>query len=396
MLILSCNVGSTSFKYRLYDLSDQERELAQGQFEGVARPEGNSRHAAPGGFQQSSDVPADSYGAAIDESLNFLRASGALPEGRLPDAVAFKTVAALGYTGVQALTEEVLGAMEHLNTLLPAHNPPYVAAIRQFARMMPTVPLIGSFETGFFSDMQPAVYSYSLPAEYAQRGIRRNGAHGASHEYVAGWVAQREGKNDLRIVSCHLGGSSSMAAIVNGRGVDTTVGMSVQTGLPHNNRIGDIDPFLTFYFMETLGLSAERVKQLYTKESGLMGLSGGISADLRQIQQAADAGNAQARIAIDAFSYQIKKQIGAYAAAMDGLDVVAFTGGIGQRSTSVRAGALTGLDFLGIHLDAGRNLQPPEDGLISAPDSPVRVYTLATNEEIIIARKAKAFLMGSY
>lgn len=394
MLILSCNVGSTSFKYRLYDLSREERELAQGQFEGVARTEGNSRHQAPGGYQQVSDVPADSYAAAIDESLGFLRQSGALPAGSLPDAVAFKTVAALGYTGVQALTEDVLAAMEGLNTLLPAHNPPYVAAIRQFARMMPSVPLIGSFETGFFSDMQPAVYSYPLPAELAGKGIRRNGAHGASHEYVAGWVAQREGREDLRIVSCHLGGSSSMAAIVGGRGVDTTIGMSMQTGLPHNNRAGDIDPYLIFYFMETLGYSAERVKQLYTKESGLLGLSGGLSADLRQIQQAADAGNVQARIAIEAFSYQIRKQIGAFAAAMGGLDVVAFTGGIGQHSVSVRAGALTGLDFLGILLDAERNAQPPEDGLISTPKSPVRVYTLATNEEIIIARKAKAYLEG--
>ena len=392
MLILSCNVGSTSLKYRLYRLGDREEELALGHFEGVGRERGSSDHRAAGGAQAASDAAAPDYATAIGQMLDFLAKSGALSPGVMPGCVAFKVVAALGYTGVQRLTEEVLGGMEALYALLPAHNPPYVAAIRQFAQVMPGVPLVGSFETGFFQQMPPEAYLYPLPAELSAHGLRRCGAHGASHEYVSGWVAAREGRDDLRLVSCHLGGSSSMAAVRDGRGVDTTIGLSMQTGLPHNNRIGDIDPYITFYLHESLGYSLDTIKDIYARQSGLLGLSGGVSADMREIAAAAQGGNRQAAIAIDAFCYQIKKHIGAFAAALGGLDAVAFTGDIGQRSAVVREKALHGLDFLGIRLDAAKNADSPQDSLISAADSPVRVYIVATNEEIVIARKAKRLL----
>ncbi|HHX20161.1 MAG TPA: acetate/propionate family kinase, partial [Clostridiales bacterium] len=234
MHILSVNVGSTSFKYRLYRMDAAETELASGHFEGVARTTGSSRQQASA-HTRTKDTPESGYQQAITDMLGFLNETGVMTG--LPDAVAFKTVAALGVTGVVRLNEDVLSRMERLNALLPAHNPPYVAAIRQFIQLMPNTPLIASFETGFFSDMPEQAYLYPLPYALSQQGIRRNGAHGASHEYVTGWVTGRMGR-PVKLISCHLGGSSSLAAVKDGRGVDTTIGLSMQTGLMHNNRIG--------------------------------------------------------------------------------------------------------------------------------------------------------------
>ena len=391
MLILACNVGSTSLKYRLYNLGEVEKELASGQFSGVARASGASRQQA-GDILEESSLPALDYAAAIESMLAFLGKTGALPPGSLPGCVAFKTVAALGYTGVQLLNEDVLDAMAQLNGLLPAHNPPYISAIRQFARRMPGVPLVGSFETGFFSDMAPEAYLYPLPLRLVDQGIRRRGAHGASHEYVAQWVAQRERRDDLKLISCHLGGSSSLAAVKNCRGVDTTIGLSMQTGLPHNNRTGDIDPCLTHYLHLSLGMSLDDIQRMYAQESGLLGLSGGLSGDMQALEAMAKDGNVQAATAVDAFCYQVKKQIGAFAAALEGVDVIAFAGGIGQHSAGVREKALAGLGFMGVALDSEKNAASLPDSLISRQGAPVRVYIVATNEEIIIARQAKAFL----
>ena len=393
MRILSCNVGSTSLKYRLYDMAVGERELARGHFEGVGRKNGGFSHETAAGAGEKGQVPAADYGPAISRMLDFLAETGALKAGEKPGCVAFKVVAALGYTGVRLLDEAVLAAMEALYALLPAHNPPYVSAVRQFARLMPGVPLVGSFETGFFRDMPEYAAVYPLPRALYEKGLRRNGAHGASHEYVSRWVAQREGRADLRIISCHLGGSSSIAAVRDGRGLDTTIGMSMQTGLPHNNRTGDIDPYLTFYLHESLGMTLEEIKAMYGRKSGLLGLSGGLSDDFRVIE-AARRDHPAAETAFMAFAYQIKKQIGAFAAALGGLDALAFTGGIGQHSAALREEALAGLSFLGISLDLAKNKNAAPGSLISGEDSPVRVYVVETNEEIVIARKAQA-LMGA-
>lgn len=391
MLILSCNVGSTSLKYRLYDMAAGEKELARGHFEGVGRRTGKFQQQTLPDIREGGDEPAAGYGDAISRMIRFLSETGALEGGRCPDCVAFKVVAALGFTGVQILREEVLAAMEALYSLLPAHNPPYVSAVRQFQRLMPGVPLVGSFETGFFRDMPEHAAIYPLPRALFDQGLRRNGAHGASHEYVSRWVAQREGRADLRIVSCHLGGSSSIAGIRDGRGLDSTIGMSMQTGLPHNNRAGDIDPYLTFYLHERLGMPLENIKTMYAKESGLLGMSGGLSDDFRAIE-AARRDSPAAETAFMAFAYQVKKQIGAFAAALGGLDALAFTGGIGQHSAALREEALSGLSFLGIDLDSEKNQNAAPGSLITKNNSPVRVYVVATNEEIVIARKARALL----
>ncbi|HSV56722.1 MAG TPA: acetate/propionate family kinase, partial [Magnetospirillaceae bacterium] len=307
------------------------------------------------------------------------------------DCVGFKVVLAKDITGVQELTEEVLTAMEAMNGVAPAHNPPYIAAVRQFRRIVPSVPLIGSFETGFHRDLLPRAYLFSIPKEYARRGVRRYGYHGASHEYVSGRVSELTGRKDLRLVTCHLGGSGSLAAVKAGVSIDTTLGFSLQCGIMHNNRCGDIDPYLPIYLQETEGMGLEEVKTLLTKKSGLLGLSG-VSNDMRDIEKAAGQGNADAMECLEAYAYYIRKQIGAYAAAMGGLDAVAFAGGIGENSARVRELSLAGLGFLGVDLDLDRNRTARCDALVSAPASRVQVFIVATNEELVVARKARDFL----
>lgn len=385
MLILSCNVGSTSLKFKLFDMSG-ETVLASGHFEGIGRDSGKGKMQAEERLH-TEDSPRPNYGEAIGAMLDFLNKAGL---AKL-DCVAFKVVAALGVSGVVELTEDVLAAMEAYNGILPAHNPPYIAAIRQFKAVMPGVPLIGSFETGFFRRMPKKAYLYPVPAALLERGVRKNGAHGASHEYIAGWVTKKEGREDVKLISCHLGGSSSMAAIVGMTGLDTTLGLSLQSGLPHNNRIGDADPCLSMYLTQSLGYTEKQVEELFTRQSGLLGMSG-VSGELWQIQEAALQGNQQAQDALDMYCYQIKKYIGAFAAALEGLDVIAFTGGIGQNSVLVRSRSLSGLGFLGIKLDEEVNQSAKPPCLISAPDSRVRVYVVATDEEIVIARKARDYL----
>lgn len=390
MRVLSVNVGSTSFKYKLYLMQEQETELASGHFEGVARAQGGSRQRA-GALEQAADTPAAGCAEAIADMLKFLTAAGALDA--LPDCVAFKTVAASGMTGVQRVDEEVLARMARFNALLPAHNPPYIAAIRQFRRAMPATPLVACFETGFFADMPAHAAAYALPRAYAEQGLKRSGAHGASHEYVAGWARARMGR-DARLISCHLGGSSSVAAIRDGRGADTTIGLSMQTGLPHNNRAGDLDAYLTFYLHDALGMPLDEIRQLYETRGELLGLSDGLSGDMRTLTARAQAGDPRAAFAVDAYCYQLKKYVGAFAAALGGVDAVAFTGGIGEHSAPVRGKALQGLAYMGIALDPEKNARALAGDDISARSAPVRVFVVAANEELVIARKARRLLEG--
>ena len=307
--------------------------------------------------------------------------------------VGFKVVHAKGVTGVQYLTEDVLQAMADFNSVAPAHNPPYIAAIRQFAALMPGTPLIGSFETAFHANMPPEAYLYPIPLELSrEHAIRRYGFHGASLEYLSTWTAEKMGREDLKLVCCYLGGSGSLCAVKNGISIDTTMGMSLQCGVLQNNRIGDMDPYVIFYLVEECGMELSEVKKMLQSKSGLLGLSGGISNDLRDIQEAADSGNEDCQNALKAYAYGIKKYIGAYTAAMGGVDAIVFGGGIGRKSDRIRAMALEGLECLGIKLHEGKNMNPNGGDDISTEDSPVRIYVVDTNEEIVVARKAKVLL----
>ena len=393
MKVLICNVGSTSLKYQLFDMAEGEKVLASGGAERVGTGKSSFYHRNRlTGYSDRKDIPLPTHREAISEMIDSLL-DGVIAGLNEISCVGFKVVHAGKITGAQLLTEDVLKAMEDFNSVAPAHNPPYIAAIRQFRELLPDTPLIGSFETGFHANMPPEAYLYSIPLELSRKyEIRRYGFHGASHEYMTGWVAERMGRNDLRVISCHLGGSGSLAAVSNGICIDTTLGMSLQCGVMHNNRIGDIDPYIIFYLNERCGYSMEEIKKILQSKSGLYGLSGGISNDLRDIEEAAEQGNADARNALNAYAYAIKKYIGAYTAALGGVDALVFGGGIGRNSTTIRRLALQGLECMGIILDENKNMRNEAGADISCGDSKARIYLVETNEEIIVARKAMKLL----
>ncbi len=393
MNILICNVGSTSLKYQLFDMDANEKVLCSGGAERVGTENSvfyHKNNLTGDAIRQEESFPT--HREAICMMLEQLLC-GCISSLSEISCVGFKVVHAKGVTGVQYLTEEVLRAMADFNSVAPAHNPPYIAAIRQFKNLMPDTPMIGSFETAFHAQMPPEAYLYPIPLELSkEHSIRRYGFHGASLEYLSTWTAKEIGRDDLKLVCCHLGGSGSLCAVKNGISIDTTMGMSLQCGVLQNNRIGDMDPYIIYYLVEECGMELGEVKTILQSKSGLYGMSGGVSNDLRDIQAAAENGNEDCKNAIKAYAYGIKKYIGAYAAALGGVDAVVFGGGIGRKSDLVRALSLEGLDFLGITLDAEKNRNPEGGDDISADGSAVRIYVVDTNEEIVVARKAKALL----
>lgn len=393
MNILICNVGSTSLKYQLFDMDAAEKVLCAGGAERVGAEKSlfyHKNNLTGDAINQEAVFPT--HREAICAMLEQLLC-GCISSLSEISCVGFKVVHAKGVTGVQYLTEEVLRAMADFNSVAPAHNPPYIAAIRQFKNLMPDTPMIGSFETAFHANMPPEAYLYSIPLELSKKhAIRRYGFHGASLEYLSTWTAEKMGKKDLKLVCCHLGGSGSLCAVKDGISIDTTMGMGLQCGVLQNNRIGDIDPYIIFHLVEECGMELSEVKTMLQSKSGLLGMSGGVSNDLRDIHEAAKNGNKDCQNAIKAYAYGIKKYIGAYAAAMGGLDGIVFGGGIGRKSDTVRAMSLAGLEFLGVKLDENKNATAEGGDDISVDGSPVRIFIVDTNEEIVVARKAKALL----
>lgn len=361
MNLLIPNLGSTSLKYQILDMP-AETVLGKGRFERVK-----------------------DYREAIDQIR-----TGGIPV----DAVAFKAVhGGPGYCGTFVIDGAVMLALQEFLPAAPAHNAIYLAAIRAFQESMPGTPLLAAFEPEFHATMPKFARLYGVPGQWLADGVRKYGFHGASHQYIAERCAAMLGRQS-RLVSCHLGGSSSMCAIDRGRSIDTTMGFSPQSGLENATRHGDLDVFAVLFMMERYGWTCEQVRHQLAKGGGLAGLSGVDGGDVRDLEEAAAQGNIRAADALEVFVYQVKKTIGAYAAAMGGLDVVAFTGGIGENSARLRAACCTGLDFLGITLDPEKNEQGSGDRVVSAPDSSVTVMALATNEELIVARRAFRVLSG--
>jgi acetate kinase len=359
MNILVPNLGSTSLKYQLLEMP-AEKVLARGRLERVT----DHREA----IRQ-----IDTGDAAVE-------------------AVAFKAVlAGKTYRGTFVVDDGVLAALEEYLPAAPAHNAIYLTGIRAFREALPDVTLVAAFETEFHATMPEYAARYGVPAAWREKfGVRRYGFHGASHEYVSRRVPEILGTpgETLRLVSCHLGGSSSICAIAGGRSIDTTMGFSPQSGLENSTRHGDLDVFAVLYMMERNGWSIEEVRRQLARSGGLAGLSGIAGGDVRDIEAAARDGNRDAALALEVFVYQIRKTIGAYAAAMGGLDAIAFTGGIGENAPGLRAACCAGLEFLGVRLDTERNDAGLGDRVISAGDSPVKAVVLATNEEVVVARRA--------
>jgi len=307
-------------------------------------------------------------------------------------AIGFKAVHARGLTGVQRVDERVLAAMEAYNDVAPAHNPPYVQAMRLLARELPQIPLVAAFETGFHKDIATAQRLYAVPLEWATKhGIQRWGFHGASHRYIAGRAALLLDNPAARIISCHLGGSNSLCAVRGGQSVATSMGMSPQTGLPQNNRVGDFDPFALPALMRATGKTLEQVLDDLANRSGLLGLSGA-SNDLRDIEEAARKGDPRSRLALDVYVAAVRHYLGAYLLLLGGAEAVVFTGGIGENSAAMRAAICADLGWFGIALDPEANARARGEARIDGRGSRVQLWTMPTNEELVVARQAKALL----
>jgi acetate kinase len=366
MHILVANIGSTSFKYQLFSA---EGVIAKGRIERIGHP--------------GSDCP--DYETVIGRCIAELPAR--------VDAVGFKAVHAGAVSGARLVDEEVLAAMEDFAFFAPAHNPPYIAAMRSFRRALPQVPLVALFETAFFDQVDGAAMTYAVPFEWKQDlGVRRYGFHGASHRAASERAIEVLGRTDLRHISCHLGGSSSMAAVRNGVAIDTSFGMSPQSGLPHNNRTGDLDVFAALFVMKKRGMTVDEMACELSSKSGLAGLSG-TSGDVRDLEEGIARGDAKCRLAMDVFIGSIRRYLGAFLVELGGLDVLTFSGGIGENSSAIRAGVCRGLGQFGIRLDDQRNSAAHGEARISAGDSPVTVLIVPADEERIVAR-ATAELIG--
>jgi len=308
------------------------------------------------------------------------------------DAVALKAVhGGPNYRGTFVVDEGVVQALRQFLPAAPAHNAIYLTAIEAFRDAMPGVPVVAAFEPEFHATVPEHARLYGVPPGWHEEGVAKYGFHGASHQFVAERVAGMLGRQ-VKLISCHLGGSSSMCAVDRGRSIDTTMGFSPQSGLENATRHGDLDVFAVLYMMERHGWNIAEVRGQLAQGGGLAGLSGVAGGDLRDIEAAAASGSRPAALALEVFAYQVKKTIGAYAAAMGGLGAVAFTGGIGENSARLRAACCEGLEFLGVHLDGARNQSATGDRLVSADSSPVAVLALSTNEELIVARRAYRFL----
>jgi acetate kinase len=392
MKFLVANLGSTSFKYRLFDMAD-ERQLARGGVERIGAASSNS-FVEIGGARQEQTASVPDHAAAVRMCLAQLtdKDRGCLQDAGEVAAIGFKAVHAGGVSGVQRVTPELLSAMERMNRVAPAHNPPYIAAMRLLSEQLPSLPLVAAFETGFHATIPDRLRFYAAPYEWAQEcEIRRYGFHGASHRYIATRTAQLLGREDLRVISCHLGGSSSLCAIRAGKSAATSMGMSPQSGLPNNNRAGDFDPFAIPVIMQGTGRTLDEVLDDLAERGGLLGLSG-VSGDVRDLEQAAAAGNERAKLALDVFISSVRHYLGAYLVELGGADVIVFTGGIGENSQTVREAVCRDLEFVGIELDGVLNATARGEARVSAVDSRVQIWIMPTNEELIVARQCKELL----
>ncbi|HEV3340600.1 MAG TPA: acetate/propionate family kinase [Pirellulales bacterium] len=395
MKILVANLGSTSFKYRLFDM-DGERQLARGGTERIGSAESRS-FVEIGGQRHEMVSAVPDHAVAVRRCLEQLTdpQHGCLKDAAEVAAIGFKAVHGGVFSGVQRVTPAVLAAMETMSDVAPAHNPPYITAMRLLSQKLPEIPLVAAFETGFHETIPDRLRYYAVPYEWAENHrVMRWGFHGASHRYIAGRTAELLGRNDLRIISCHLGGSNSLCAIRNGQSMANSLGMSPQSGLLHNNRVGDFDPFALPVLMKETGKSlAEILKELDSK-SGLLGLSG-LSSDVRDLEEAAAQGDTRARLALDVFVTSIRHYLGAYLVELGGAGVIVFTGGIGENSVAVRTAVCAGLEAFGIELDPEANTRAKGECSIGAPGSRTQIWVIPTNEELVVARQAKQLIEES-
>jgi len=386
MRILIANPGSTSYKCKLYNVDDMA-VLFQAGVERIGDAGGIYTYAFEDGKEESSTLPIPDYKSAVKLTIDTLTKKFSIKDVA---AIGFKTVLAKGVTGCVELTDQVLGAMEEYRLLAPVHTDVYVKAINVFKELLPATPRVGLFETHFHTKIPPEAFLYGVPYEYFQKhGIRKYGFHGASHRYIG--MRAKELYNANRVISCHLGGSSSVCAIENGWSLDTSMGMSPQSGLLNAKRVGDLDPYALLYIMEKEKLSVKEIGDILMSRGGIYGISG-TSGDFRDIEKAMAGGDERAKLAFETFAYYVKRYIGEYLAILDSAECIVFTGGAGQKSVLLRKTILANMENLGIVLDETKNRANPKEGLISRDGARIKLAIIPTNEEYIVAQEVKKFL----
>ena len=413
MKVLVANLGSTSFKYRLFDMSD-ESQLARGGIDRIGQP-ASACFVEIGGRREETSQPVGDHAAAVRMCLDQLTHAeyGCLKSVSEVAAIGFKAVFAGNLSGVRIVTDELLAKMEDFSDIAPAHNPMYAKAMRQLRSAFPEIPLVAALETAFHETIPPENRLYAIPYEWSEEyEIKRWGFHGASHRYLNTRVAQLVGESlrdsyseraadvdrtanvsrgttDLRIVTCHLGGSNSLCAARGGKSLANSLGMSPQTGLPHNNRVGDFDPFALPIILRKSGKTLAQVLEELSSKGGLLGVSG-LSGDARDLEDAAAKGHARAKLALDVFIASIRHYLGGYLTILGGADAIVFSGGIGENSSLIRSGVCRNMGWAGIELDevANTKVARGSEAKISTDSSKTQIWVLPTNEEIVVARQS--------
>ena len=402
MNILVINAGSSSLKYQLLN-PETGALLAKGLCERIGidgkftyKPQVEGKQVL-----DAVDVAMPTHSEAIQAVLNALvdKDNGVIGSMQEIDAVGHRVVhGGEAFAGSVLITDEVMKALEECIPLAPLHNPANITGINACTAVMgKDVPQVAVFDTAFHQTMPAKAYMYALPYEYYEKDkVRRYGFHGTSHKYVSGRAAAMLGKKpeELKLISCHLGNGSSIAAVDGGKSVDTSMGFTPLAGLPMGTRSGDVDGGAVTFIMDKYGMNIDEMLNILNKKSGVEGLSG-VSSDFRDLEKAAEEGNARAQLAEEKFAYEVKKYVGAYAAAMGGVDAIIFTAGVGENDKGIRAMVCDGLEYMGVKLDPAANDVRGKETVISAADSKVKVLLIPTNEELMIATDTAAIVKGN-
>lgn len=395
MKILVLNCGSSSVKYQLFNMED-EKVLAKGIVERIGLVGSRIVYSTPENGKIIQDVEVLNHEQAIELVLNTLihKEHGVLESFAEISGVGHRVVHGGNFSDSVAITPNTIKAITELIRLAPLHNEPALKGIQACVRYLEGVPQVAVFDTSFHQTLPDYAYIYSLPWELTQKyGLRRYGFHGTSHRYVAQRASELVGRplRELKIITCHLGNGSSITAIKGGRSIDTSMGFTPLAGLPMGTRCGDIDPAIVTFLMQNEGYSPEKMEEILYRHSGVLGVSG-LSSDFRDIEEAKIKGNDRARLAWDIFVYAVKKYIGSYIAALNGLDILIFTGGLGENSPAIRREICRDMDYLGIKIDNEKNEIRAQEQEITASGATVRTFVIPTNEELMIARDTKAIL----
>ena len=388
MKILVINAGSSSLKYQLRDSTSHD-VLAKGLCERIGI-DGRLTHKVPGKEDYKVDIAMPTHGEAIQAVLDALVSPvhGVIADVKEIDAVGHRVLhGGMAFTESCIIDDACIAAIKECIPLGPLHNPANLMGIEACQKVMAGTPQVAVFDTAFHMTMPEKAYTYAIPYEYYEKDkVRRYGFHGTSHRYVSARAADMLGKpaKDLKIITCHLGNGSSLAAVVGGKCVDTTMGLGPLAGFPMGTRSGDIDATILEYLMGRYGYDIKEMLNILNKKSGVLGISG-VSSDFRDLETAAEEGNKRAQLALDVFRYSVKKFIGAYAAAMGGVDAIVFTAGVGENDAGTRMDIASDLEFMGVKMDEDANNVRGKEAVISAPDSKVKVLLIPTDEELMIA-----------